>query len=57
MGPNTRSTVVDGLSTVVDGLSVKKRPDRSKQCHSLQFAKCIPGLLHYYTGLIMISSI
>ena len=26
-----------------------KRPDRSKQCQCLQFAKCIPGLLHYYT--------
>ena len=22
--------------------------DRSKQCHYLQFAKCIAGLLHYY---------
>ena len=26
-----------------------KRPDRLKQCHWLQFAKCIPGFLHYYT--------
>ena len=25
-----------------------KRPDRSKQCHYLQFAKYIAGLLHYY---------
>ena len=25
-----------------------KRPDRSKQCHCLQFAKCIASLLHYY---------
>ena len=25
-----------------------KRPDRSKQCHCLQFAKCFASLLHYY---------
>ena len=27
------------------------RPDRSKQCHCLQFAKCIVGLLHCYKSL------
>ena len=25
-----------------------KRPDRSKQCQCLQFAKCIASSLHYY---------
>ena len=24
-----------------------KRPERSKQCHCLQFSKCITSLLHY----------
>ena len=33
-----------------------KRPDRSKQCHCLQFAKCIAGLLHYYTFMTLYSS-
>ena len=27
----------------------KQCRNRSKQCHCLQFAKCIAGLLHYYT--------
>ena len=25
-----------------------KRPDRLKQCHCLQFAKCVASLSHYY---------
>ena len=28
------------------------RPDRSKECHSLQFSKCIASLLDYYKNLI-----
>ena len=34
-----------------------KRPDRSKQCHCLQFAKCIAGLLHYYTYFELVSKL
>ena len=29
-----------------------KRPDRSKQCHCLQFAKCIASLLHFFTNAL-----
>ena len=32
--------------------SALKRPDRSKKCHCLQFAKCIASLLHYYKLLL-----
>ena len=28
-----------------------KAPDRSKQCHCLQFAKCNAGLLYYFKSL------
>ena len=31
-----------------------KKPDRSKQCHCLQFAKCIASLLHYLKVLCYI---
>ena len=30
-----------------------KRPNRWKQCHSLQFAKCIASLLHHYNTFLM----
>ena len=48
MGPNTGSTVVDGLST--SGWSVKSGYGLS----SLQFARCIASLLHYYTIFVLL---
>ena len=45
--------VTNKISAAYWSPTALKRPDRSKQCHCLQFAKCIPGLLHYYTVTIL----